>query len=162
MRQGDLPKWLMIMSNTQDPSLALIVFEKDEKIHLLEALSQEEEISVLKEAISHGVEAPLTCVYEYRVRTEREDEEFGDFVEGLISQPFVHPEVQKHAVQWLKSKIKIEGFKREEISASTTISKYALQVFEKDRTKTDFFLSGPAARVRVQIFVLHGKTDFAA
>jgi hypothetical protein len=124
---------------------------------LVEALSDDREIEALERAVRAGNEAPLVTVYELRSRQSREDEEFGDYVEELLSQPFVRPEIQEHGVQWLKSKIRIEQFQRSETEAMRVIADYAFKLFLQDRNKTDFLLASAAAQVRIRVFWLKAE-----
>src|SRR5690606_13935231 len=94
---------------------------------------------------------PLKRVEDHRMLQKQEDEEFGNYVEELLSRPFLKPEIQNHGVQWLKSKIKIDEFKRREAQATQTIAEYAFQVFSADPLKKEFTLSGPSAKVKVRI-----------
>jgi len=128
---------------------------------LIEALSDDREIETLEKALTTGNEAPLETVLELRSRQSREDEEFGDYVEDLLSQPFVRPEIQEHGVQWLKSKIRIEQFQRSETEAMRVIAEYAFKLFLQDRDKTDFLLASAAAQVRIRVFWLQGQRESA-
>jgi hypothetical protein len=96
-------------------------------------------------------------VYENRERQKREDEEFGDYVEELLSQPFIRSEIQEHGVQWLKSKIRIEQFQRCEQEPTAVIAQYALKVIRDNPEATDFLLAGPISKVRVRVFEM--KTE---
>jgi hypothetical protein len=84
-----------------------------------------------------------------------EEGEFGDYVEELLSQPFVGTEIQEHGVQWLKSKIRIERYQRTETDAAKVIAEYAMKVVSEDPDKTDFFLAGPNTMVRIRVFPLN-------
>ncbi len=153
------------MNTTQTSSktglVALIIDEsKGGKPQLLEALSDEKEISLYVEALESSHPDPLKCVYEWRVQQEQEDEEFGNYVEELLSQPFVKPEILHHGVQWLKSKMRIEEFRKSELEATRVIATYAYDIYCRDPQKSDFVLSGPTASVRVRI--LPTKAEIAA
>lgn len=131
-----------------------------EASRLVEALSDEEEIELFEEAVARGAENPLDVIREYRATVEREDEEFADYVEDLLSRPFVKPEVQEHGIQWLKSKIKIEKFVQSERDATRVIAQYAYRLYLENPTRTDFVLASPRAKVRVRIFeISSAKTE---
>lgn len=141
----------MKTSETQQPTIAIIVIRKDGVPILTETLTSSEEILELELAMMNREPNPLRRVQEYRSKQTGEDEEFADFVEGLLSQPFVKPDVQAHAVQWFKSRVKIESFQKAEDDASRVIASYAFQVYSNDPTKTDFMLAGPRAKVRIKV-----------
>ena len=115
---------------------------------LLAVLSDDREISILEEGHS------MSVVEQYRQDRLREEEEFADYVENLLSQPFLRPEIQEHGVQWLRSRIRIEEFQRHEAEAAQVIAEYALKIFTADPGNVDFMLAGPKAAVRVKIFVV--------
>jgi hypothetical protein len=121
---------------------------------LVEVLSDEHEIHLLESSCKSGEEDPLKAVHEFRQRQLAEEGEFGNYVEDLLSQPFVGPEIQEHGVQWLKSKIKIEKYQRTESDAAKIIADYAMKVISEDPEKTDFFLAGPSTMVRIRVFSL--------
>lgn len=121
-------------------------------VHWVETFSDEREISALEAAIEAGNPFPLQIVYEFRARTEREDEEFGDYVEDLLCQKIVRPEVQSHGVAWLRSKMKIETFRRQEREAAEVIAHFALSKIKEDPELEDFILAGPGVQVRIRIF----------
>jgi hypothetical protein len=125
---------------------------------IVDVLSDEREISVLETGWQSGEDEALGKVYAYRDDQAREDDEFADYVEDLLSQPFVKPEIQAHGVQWLKSKLRIEEFERNEREAAKIIAEYALTVYRDDPKRRDFLLAGPKAQVRVRIFVLDSVT----
>ncbi|MBS1959981.1 MAG: hypothetical protein JST80_10945 [Bdellovibrionales bacterium] len=121
---------------------------------LTETLTSSEEILELELAIMNQDPEPLKRVHDFRAKQVADEEEFADFVEGLLSQPFVKPEVQEHAVQWFKSRSKIETYQKAEDDASRIIANYAFQIYCSDSAKIDFMLAGPRAKVRVRIIDL--------
>ncbi len=133
-------------------TVALVVALKEGQPVLLEQLSDDLEITLLEEALQERMKEPLELIYAHRQRQQEEDEEFGDYVERLLSQPAVRPEIQAHGVQWLKSKLKIESFQKSETEASKIIADFAFRLFREDPDKTDFILAGPVAQVRVRVF----------
>ncbi|MCM2278446.1 MAG: hypothetical protein NDJ89_10260 [Oligoflexia bacterium] len=135
-------------------TLALIVSLKDDSPSLLETLSDDREIALFETAWNSGESDPLQVIYESRSRQEKEESEFADYVEDLLSKPFLRPEIQEHGVQWLKSKIRIEQYQKSEVQAAKVIADYAFQVFSQEQDKTDFFLAGPTAKVRIRVFVV--------
>lgn len=147
------------MKVTEQPTIALVVSSTEEqKPTLFEALTSAEEILELELALKNSDPNPLMRVHEYRKKQLNEDEEFADFVEGLLSQPFVKPEVQDHAVQWFKSRAKIESYQKAEDQASRIIAQYAFEIFQNNPEKTDFFLAGPRARVRIRVIHVQGMS----
>lgn len=126
----------------------------DESPELLEALSDDQEIDLLEEALQRGEKAPLEVIHERRVRIAEEDERFGDYVEELLSRPFIRPEIQRHGLQWLRSKLKIEQFQQSEDEATQVIAEYAYEVYKEDPSRTEFVLAGPKAQVRIRIFAV--------
>ncbi|HTL11554.1 MAG TPA: hypothetical protein VL588_03655 [Bdellovibrionota bacterium] len=135
-------------------TVALVVRFDGSTPVLLDVFSDDIEIHVLEKAVQDGSQDPIQAVYESRVNQEREEEEFGDYVETLITHPGVRPEIREHGVQWLRSKVKIDEYKKHESDASHVIADYAFKVFEKDPTKAEFLLAGPTAEVRIRVFVV--------
>jgi hypothetical protein len=136
-------------------TIALVIHvAAKEKANLLEVFSDDREISLLEAHWEADQPSSLQKIHENRALQSKEDEEFGDYVEDLLSQPFVKPEIQQHGVQWLKSKLRIEQYQRSEAEAAKIIADYALKIFQNDPGRRDFFLAGPRAQVRVRIFVL--------
>jgi hypothetical protein len=130
--------------------------QEQESFSLVDVICDDHEIGLFEAALQAGEEDPMGRVVAYRERQSQEDSEFGDYVEELLSQPFVRPEIQEHGVQWLKSKIRIEQYRKKEFEAAKIIAEYALKVFQKDREQKDFFIAGPSTAVRIRIFVMHG------
>lgn len=147
-----------MLETSEQPTIALVIVKTEQEPVLAETLTSSEEILELEIALKNQDPEPLRRVHEFRVKQLSEDEEFADFVEGLLSQPFVKPDVQEHAVQWFKSRAKIEAFQKAEDDASRVIAQYAFQVFSKDPSRTDFLLAGPKARVRIRIIQLEKKS----
>lgn len=136
-------------------TIALIVRSLGGRVpEIIDVLSDDREISLLESGWGSGDGEALGKVYEFRTTQAREDDEFADYVEDLLSQPFVKPEIQEHGVQWLRSKIRIEEFQKNEREAAKIIADYALKVFSGNPERKDFLLAGPKANVRVRIFVL--------
>ena len=118
----------------------------------IETFSDEREIAALEQAIESGNPFPLQSVYEFRARIDREDTEFGDYVEDLLCQKTVRPEVQSHGFAGLRSKMKIEQFRRQEREAAEVIANFALAKYEEDPALEDFVLAGPGVQVRIRSF----------
>src|SRR4051812_4735027 len=96
-------------------TLALIIKYQGELPSLIDVLSDEREIEIFESNAREtrtDDEVALSAVYEHRMTQSQEDNEFGDYIEELLSQPFVRPEVQEHAVAWFKSKIRIEQYQK--------------------------------------------------
>lgn len=131
----------------------------------VETFSDEREIAALEQAIESGNPFPLQSVYEYRARLDREDAEFGDYVEDLLCQKAVRPEVQSHGIAWLRSKMKIEQFRQQEREAAEVIANFALAKYKEDPELEDFVLAGPGVQVRIRIFKIRlapGSSTIAA
>ncbi|MGE0615935.1 MAG: hypothetical protein AB7P04_09855 [Bacteriovoracia bacterium] len=135
-------------------TVALVVNTHGESPVLVEALSDDREIGILEKGMDQGDGNPLALIYDLRERQEKEDEEFGDYVEELLSQPFLKPEIQDQGVQWLRSKIKIEEYQKSESDATRIIASYAYQIYQEDRARKDFTLASPNAKVRIRVFEL--------
>lgn len=118
----------------------------------IETFSDEREITALEQAIQSGNPFPLQSVYDFRARAEREDAEFGDYVEDLLCQKVVRPEVQSHGIAWLRSKMKIEKFRQQEREAAEVIANFALAKMKEEPELEDFILAGPGIQVRIRIF----------
>jgi len=135
-------------------TVALVVRRQAGSPILIEQISDDEEIDLLVESIRGGQPDALEGVYLARDQKAEEEERFGDFVESLITQPFVKPDVLDHGVQWLRSKMKIEDFQQNEREATRVIAQYAFQVYSENPELTDFLLSGPHAQVRIRVIEL--------
>ena len=153
-----LVRYVLCMKPKEQPTIALIVRNnQQEKPTLYEALTSADEILELELALMNSEPDPLARVHDYRSKQTVDDEEFADFVEGLLSQPFVKPEVQDHAVQWFKSRAKIEAYQKAEDNASQVIALYAFEVYQNNPSSTDFFLAGPRSKVRIRVIELKDK-----
>jgi hypothetical protein len=141
------------LKNPKIGTVALIINPKGDP-ELLDQFSDDREISILEAAFATQEPDPLSIVYSMRQKQCQEDEEFGDYVEELLSQPFVRPEVQEHGVQWLRSKIRIEEYQKCESQATKVIAEYAFKLFKEDPNRTEFILAGPAAKVRIRVFLV--------
>jgi len=151
------------MKATEQPTIALIVSSKQRGAPTLsEALTDADEILELELALMNSEPDPLKRVHDFRAKQNGDDEEFADFVEGLLSQPFVKPDVQEHAVQWFKSRAKIEAYQKAEENASHVIAMYAFEIYQNNPNKTDFFLAGPKAKVRIRVIELKEKSSMQA
>ena len=150
------------MPSTKIGTVALVVRLDQKPPALVDQFSDDAEIVVFESAAQIGEPNPLQAVYDRRRKLALEDEEFGNYVEDLLSQPFVRPEIQEHGVQWLKSKLKIENFQKCESEASKTIADYAFRVFCKDPTRTEFLLAGPLAKVKIRVLLLPNESMKAA
>ncbi|MBL7714206.1 MAG: hypothetical protein JNL01_01985 [Bdellovibrionales bacterium] len=121
---------------------------------LIESISDELEIATLEAAVSAGEKDPMGLVHELREQRCLEDESFGNYVEELLSRPFIPTEVREHGVEWFKSKNRIESFHRAESEARAVIADFAFKLFKTDPTRRDFILSSQQSEVRVRVFVL--------
>lgn len=141
------------------PTVALVVRSIEGAPQLVDILCDDGEIALLELAILENREDPLDAVYDHRKQTQKEESEFADYVEDLLSQPFLRPEIQEHGIQWLKSKLRIEEYQQSEVDAARVIAAYAFQIFAQEPQKTDFFLAGPRTQVRIRVFDLGALTD---
>ena len=139
----------------EQPTIALVVTQNGGEIILADTLTDSDEILEFELAVKEGDPEPLNRVTNFRSKQLAEDEEFADFVEDLLSQPFVKPDVQEHAVQWFKSRTKIEAYQKAEDEASRVIAQYAFQIYQGDPSRTDFMLAGPKAKVRIRIIQIN-------
>jgi len=143
-------------------STVALVLSVDSGLPLLvEALHDEYEIEFMEIAIRSGQLNALQQIHEHRDRINKQENEFGDYVEELLSQPFLRREIQTHGVQWLKSKIKIEKYQKTENEAVQVISDYAYNLYKNDPGRTDFFLASPMSQIRIRIFVLPSSVAVA-
>ncbi len=138
-------------------TVAIVVDLHDSTPLLRGAFSDEREIEELQKAIESGAGDPIEKVNQLRIQLTTEDEEFGNYVEELLAYPFLSPQIQGHAVNWLKSKIKIEQYRSSEDEATNIIAGYAFKIFLADREKTDFVLAGPTSQVKIRVFQVSKK-----
>lgn len=132
-------------------TVALLVGVQNNSHTLIEAISDQAEILLIEDAVRQGVTDPVELLEIYRSQQLREEEDFGDYVEDLLIQGGVSPDVRQHAVQWFRSKAKIDQFKKMEQDATAVIAKYAYELFQSDPKCVDFTLAGPHAEVRVRV-----------
>lgn len=123
----------------------------DQRPILLESLSDDREVEFVEEALKEGHPDPVWAVRQRRKLQDKEDEEFADYIENLVSEPHCKLEIQEHAFLWFKSRLNLEDYRRAEADARKVIADFALQVFYQDPSRTDFVLSSPNAEVRVRI-----------
>jgi hypothetical protein len=135
----------------KEGTVALVIGPTASTLKLVEAISDTQEISILEGAILSGHADPMALLADHRKKVALEDEEFGNYVEELLSQPFLRADVQKQGVQWLRSKLKIEEFKRAEAEATKVIADFAFKIYMDNRQRTEFLLAGPTSRVRVKV-----------
>jgi hypothetical protein len=139
-------------------TVALVIkMEPKNRYSLFEVLCDDREIELLDRVFESGEQNPLQAVYEFRESSNREEEEFGDYVEDLLTQPFLKAEVREHGLQWLRSKIRIEQFRQNETQASKVIAEYAFKLFLEDSSRLDFFLAGSQSQVRVRLFLIRSE-----
>jgi hypothetical protein len=139
------------MSQQKFGTVAVVLALDLGKERWVDTLSDERELLTLENAVTEGEEFPLELVYAFRERQQSEDEVFGDYVEELLSQPFVRPEVRDHGVAWLKSRLKIEQYRTQEREAAQVIAEFALQKYWQNPKLEDFQLTGEGVQVRVRI-----------
>jgi len=150
------------MSPTESSStgtVALIIAQNRKKPQLIVAISDDEEIAILEESIHSGHESPLDKILDFRNEKGKEEEEFGDYVEQLLTQQFVPKEVQDHGIAWFKSKMKIEDFKQQEEEATQVIAEYAYQIFLDNTERREFILSGPKAKVLIKVYLVEDTRE---
>jgi len=140
-------------------TIALIIAMEDGKKQLVESISDDHEVMLLEDAYKNGDEDPLEIVYKFREKITQEDEEFGDYVEELLSQPFLRKDIRDHGLEWFRSKLRIEEYRRNETEATAVISEYAYKMYCEDLNKTDFILCGPSAKVRICVFDVSQKKE---
>lgn len=133
-------------------TVAIVVAAEKDTLTLVETISDDHEIAAFENALEAGVGNPLESVYALRVKQAKEDEDFGIYVENLLSQPFVRTEIQEHGVAWLKSKIRIEEYQKCETDAAKVIAGFAFTRFQQEPELKEFLLVGPVAKVKVRIF----------
>jgi DNA repair photolyase len=119
---------------------------------LIDCFSDEREIEVLEKVLHAGIENPMDFILSLREQELKEEEEFGNYVENLLSQPYIKSEIQNHALQWLKSKIRIEQFQKSEYEATQIIARYAFDRFKSHPEHKDYYLASPNVKVRIRVF----------
>lgn len=134
--------------------VALVIRFEQKRPLLMAVLSDTRDIQLLEKALTQGHPTPLDLIGQARKLREQEDEAFGDYVENLLSQPFLERRVQEQGVRWLQSKAKIEQFERSESEAAQVIAQYAFQYYCQHPEKDDFLLVGAKAKVRIRVFVI--------
>jgi hypothetical protein len=136
-------------------TVALVVRFEGSQVVLLETLSEDTEIEVVEQALQKGDPEPLKRIEQFRENQKAEDETFGDYVEQLLVQPFLRPEIRSHGINWFQSKMRIEKFKKNEAQAAKTIEEYALKLFQDAPDRKEFVLAGPKSKVQVRSFSIN-------
>jgi hypothetical protein len=131
----------------------ILAYDQGRTVHI-ETLSDKDEIESLAEALDFGTQDPLNLIYEQRKVQEQLEVDFEDYVEALLTRPFLNLAIQSQGVQWFKSRIKIQEFKKSEEAAADVIAEHALKIYHKDPSQTDFFLMAKNSQVRVRVFLL--------
>lgn len=140
-------------------TVALVIRREAGDLVYLDALSDDQEIKLLEDAISKGTPDPLHVIYELRERQSREDEEFGDYVENLVASPFCRTDIRDHGLQWFRSKMRIEEFQRTESEATAVIATFAYNLFRMDQSKKDFTLQGAKGSVHIRVLEVVANRD---
>jgi hypothetical protein len=138
-------------------TIALLISYSSGSPVLETTLFDEWEIQLLEAALVAQEPEPMKHVHNYRTQEQQKELELADFVEELVSKPFLSSQIQHYGMQWFKSKIKIDEYNKLEQDAIQVIAKYAFQLFLKDSHKTDYFLLSPNSRVRVRVFILPSR-----
>jgi hypothetical protein len=133
-------------------TLGLIVCSKEGLTSLVDILTEDQEIHFMEQVIQERSRNPLKAVYDRRAEQDRKDEEFGDYVEKLLTRPSPKSEIHRHCIQWLQSKAKIEEYLKNEREAAEIIAGYAVRIYESNREKRDFILVSQTTRIRIRIF----------
>ena len=103
----------------------------------------------------------IKTLEDYRDKKEKENQQFEDYVEQLLSHPFLKPEIEKHALSWMHSKIRVEAYEQEERKAARVIGNYAFQLFQKSPQQSEFLLNGKDSEVRVFVYTFNLKEQVA-
>lgn len=134
-----------------NPCRVLLLVD-DETGELLEAVSDEQEIEAIEaERALGGNDDALARVLELRTARQRDEEEFGDYVEDVLVRPGLQDEIRDHALRWFRAKLRIERYAKTEVDAMRVIAGFALQIWGADPSRDDLVLAGPSAQVRVTI-----------
>lgn len=142
------------MTTNKVGTVALVIGDNEGEPVLVTAIADDQEIEILEAALNQGEENPLRIIHAFRLQQTREDEEFGDYVEEMLTKPGLKDDLRRHGLQWFQSRGKIEMYKKMEEDATKVIAEYAYEVYQADHSKTDFILAGPQAEVRIRIFHL--------
>jgi hypothetical protein len=134
--------------------IALVVSGEVGSWVLIDTLSDEQEIEYFEQLMHVRDPDPLRRIYQLRTVQQGKEDEMADFIENLVSQPFVSEKVKTQGIRWFKSKIKIENFHQLEMEAAQVISEFAFKMFQKEPEKTDYFLVAPQSRIRVRVFLM--------
>jgi len=129
---------------------------------LVETLTDSGEIDLVKQIEKDtNLEDVLKLVKHYRQANRALEERVGDQVEEILVSLSSPPEAKFHAMEWMKSALKMESFRKDEYSAAQTIGQFAYDVYKKQPELTDFVLQAEKAQVRVLIFSLQRSTQAA-
>ena len=137
--------------NAEIGTVALVVYFQKGVPLLVDVLSDDQEIDLLSGALETGQVDPLTSLYDLRRQRSKEDEDFGNYVEELVCQPFLKPTLKEQGVRWLTSRIRIENYEKCEREARQIIAEYAHRVFSENTKRREFILKGPKAEIRIRV-----------
>jgi hypothetical protein len=143
-----------VMDKSKTTQIALIITQEQGSPVLRDTLTSDSEIEFLIASMAKGELDPLGEIHRYRSHVEQQQTIFGDYVEDLLSKPFVEGSLQQQALKWLGAKIKIDQFQLQEKAAAKIISDYAYKLFKVEPAKNDFFIESAHFRIRVRIFTL--------
>ena len=121
---------------------------------LLETLSDDQEVEFVEAALQQGHPDPVWAIRQRRIRKAQADEEFADYVEGLVCRPECGLALQEHAVHWFESRWNLEQFQVAEIEARQVIAEFALSVFMENPSQTDFLLKSSRSEAQVRVRIL--------
>lgn len=153
------------MTSTPKPgTIALAVRFENGSPSLVEYFSDQREVDLFEFSVEKGEKDPLKRIYDHRIEQTVQDEKFSDYVEELLSQPFVKAEIVEHGVKWFQSRRRIEQFQREETHAAKVIADYAFKIFCQAPERRDFILAASSsseskAQVRIRVFVLEAPSS---
>ena len=139
-------------ANTRIGTVALVVRFEGEQVNLIETLADNQEIELFEAALKEGSKDPMKYIEQHRQRQDAEDETFGDYVEQLLTQPFIKAELREHGINWFYSRMRVERYRRHEQDAAKVIAEYALKVYRDAPDREEFILAGPRAKVQIRIF----------
>lgn len=140
-------------------TIALVVTYREQDPILLDSLSDDNEISTLEKSILVGGGHPLEMIYEEREKKRQCDQVMGAALERVIQEKDRPQEVKFYAIDWFKTKSRIDQLLEEEAKSREVIAKFAFQLFCEDHRKKDFFLQGSQVKLRVRVFILWNNCE---
>jgi hypothetical protein len=142
-----------VFMQVENSNVNIAVIVNHEKTGMVEFLADQSEIEFFQDS-TKSLSERLQDIYLMRAQREQQEEDLADYVENLVLNPMLHPEIKQQGVEWFYSRIKIDQYRQKELQAAQLIAQYAFEQFLADTQKATFDLSSSENTVHIKIFTL--------